>query len=142
MAEETNVERMKKWVKTVLQSRQGRLIVCGGSAVLVVLLVVVILLSQGIGEDERLAGWPSGALMEGIQPPEQGRIDSVQQTDTTVVVYFTEFPESALAAYLQTLGVPSEGGSPYVVQKGKDRFLAISFDPAENRLSLTVTPVQ
>lgn len=118
-----------------LQSKQGRAV-----AVLCisVLLIAVILATRCAGDDVP-EGWPTGALMEGIQPPEQGRIASVYQTDTTVAVYFEAFPADALAQYLQTLGIPGGGGSPYVLQM-EGRFLVVTYDAGTEHLSLTVTP--
>ena len=126
--------------KTVLQSRNGRIAVCACGAA--ILLLAVILLVKCSGGDTRLENWPTGELMEGIQPPEQGRIASVRQTEQAVAVYFAEFPESELAAYLKTLGAAPAGDSAYVAQKDGGRILAVVYDPATNRLSLTVTAAE
>ena len=124
-------------VKTVLKSKKGRIAVCACGAA--ILLLAVILLVKCVGGDARLKNWPKGELMEGIQPPEQGKLISAHQTETTVVVYFEEFPENQLAAYLQTLGASPAGDSTYVAKKGEGRILAVVYDPATELLSLTVT---
>lgn len=145
---ETNTEQTvsadenegKGRVKSFLQSVKGRVILCACAAAVVLLAVVVVLLARGAGGDDLPENWPTGELMEGIRPPEQGRIASVYETESAVTVYFEEFPENALAAYLQTLGASPAGTSAYVAQKGEDRILALVYDPATKRLSLTVTP--
>lgn len=131
------LKRLAERVKPFLQSKKGRMIAFACAAA-VVLLAVVLLVRCG-SRDTRLEGWPTGELMEGVQPPEQGRLTSVHQTETTVVVYFEEFPEGQLAAYLQTLGATPAGDSTYVAKKGEDRILAVVYDPATKLLSLTVT---
>lgn len=133
-------EKLLRRVQGFLQSRKRRAIVyaCGAA----VLLLLVVLLVQCAGGDARLEGWPTGELMEGVQPPEQGRIASVRQTEQTVTVYFAEFPEDALAAYLKTLGASPAGDSTYVAWQGEDRVLAVVYDPETKQLSLTVTSVE
>lgn len=118
-----------------LQSKQGRAV----AVLCIAVMLIALILSTRCSGNDVPEGWPTGALMEGIQPPERGRIASVYQTDTTAAVYFEAFPEDALAAYLQTLGIPAGGSSPYVLQMG-DRFLVVTYDAATEHLSLTVTP--
>ena len=139
---QNGAKRKMLWerVKPFLQSGKGRMILYAGVAALVLLTVVLaVVLTRPSGEDPVPELWPAGELMEGIQPPAQGRIGSVSQTEESVTVYFEEFPESALAPYLQTLGASPAGESAYVAKKGEDRILAIVYDPATKRLSLTVT---
>lgn len=126
-------------LRAFLRSRNGRLTALVCAILLVALIVTVVLLMSDGEEDARLAGWPS-ERMEGIQPPEQGTLVKVYQTDTVIAVYFEAFPESALVPYLQALGIPPEGDAPYIVRKGEDRFLAVAYDAETERLSLTITP--
>lgn len=129
-------------VRALLQSRRGRWAALACVAALVVATVIVGLLVLGAG-DKRLEGWPSDSpLMEGILPPAQGSISSVHQTAAVVTVYFESFPESELVPYLKALGIPSDGASPYVLKKGDDRLLAVTYDAETERLSLTVVPAE
>lgn len=120
------------------KSKKGRLIAGVCASALVVLTVAVILLVHNAGRGTGPEGWPTGALMEGVQPPEQGRIASVHQEEHVVTVYLEAFPESQLAPYLKTLGASPAGDFTYVAQS-EGRILAVVYDPAEQRLSLTVT---
>lgn len=133
------LEKLPEQVKRLLQSRKGRIIACVCGAA--ILLLLVVLLVQCAGGNAMPEGWPTGELMEGVQPPEQGRISSVRQTEQAVTVYFAEFPESALAAYVKTLGALPAGDSTYVAQMGENRILAVVYDPATKQLSLTVTSI-
>lgn len=134
------LEKILRRIQSFFQSRKRCVIVCACGAA--VLLLLVVLLVQCVGGDTRLEGWPTGALMEGVQPPEQGQIASVRQTEQAVTVYFAEFPEDALAAYLKTLGASPAGDSTYVAWQGEDRILAVVYNPATKQLSLTVTSIE
>lgn len=134
----TKLEKAWDRVKSLLKTGKGRMIAGACAAAVVLLIVVVVLLVRGIGGNGLPENWPSGELMEGIQPPEQGRTASVHETEHAVTVYFAEFPEARLDAYLKTLGAAPAGEFTYVAQK-EDRILAVVYDPATERLSLTVT---
>lgn len=136
-ANRADFKQLFEQAKAFLQTRRGRIIACSCGAAIVLLAVILLVINAG--GDRLPEGWPTGELMEGIQPPGQGSIVSVHQTEDAVTVYFAEFPAEELAAYLKLLGASPAGNSTYVTQKGEDRMLAVVYDPAAKQLSLTVT---
>ncbi len=116
----------------------GRVGLCACVAALVVAVAIVVLLIRG-GTGGTLDGWPEDELLAGVASPEQGEVLSVRQTESALTVYLAEFPADGLDGYLQALGIPSDGGSPYIVQLDGERLLAVVYDAEACRLSLTVT---
>ena len=129
--------RWKKLLK-FFKTGGGRVGLCACAAALVVAVAIVVLLIRG-GDGGTLDGWPEDELLAGVASPEQGEVLSVRQTESALTVYLAEFPADGLDGYLQTLGIPSDGGSPYVAQLDGERLLAVVYDADARRLSLTVT---
>ena len=109
-------------------------------------LVLVICLVVGGGEEpaeaessgvEVLQAWPDSPLLEGIPCPEDGSISSARQTESTVAVFFEEFPSGALEAFLDATGLEFRGTAPYVAE-ADGRTIAVEYDAKEGTLSITV----
>lgn len=127
-------EKLLKFLKT----GGGRVGLCACAAALVVAVAIVVLLIRG-GNGGTPDGWPDDELFAGVALPEQGEVLSVRQTGSATTVYLAEFPADGLDGYLRALGVPSDGGSPYVARLDGERMLAVVYDADARRLSLTVT---
>ncbi len=135
-----NASRRKKLSK-FFKTGGGRVGLCACAAALVIAVAIVVLLIRGGGGGTTLSGWPDDELLAGVASPEQGEVLSVSGGNggTALTVYLAEFPADGLDGYLQTLGIPSDGGSPYVAQLDGERLLAVVYDAGTRRLSLTVT---
>ena len=133
-----NAFRRKKLLK-FFKTGGGRVGLCACAAALVVAVAIVVLLIRGGNGGKALSGWPDDELLAGVASPEQGEVLSVRTTESALTVYLAEFPADGLDGYLQTLGIPSDGGSPYIAQLDGERLLAVVYDADARRLSLTVT---
>ncbi len=131
----SRLRRLRKFLRT----GGGRVGLCACAAALVVVVAIVVLLIRGSRDSGTLSGWPDDELLAGVASPEQGEVLSVRQTESALTVYLGEFPADGLDGYLQALGIPSGGDSPYVVQLDGERLLAVVYDAKTRRLSLTVT---
>ena len=84
-----------------------------------------------------LDSWPDTPLLEDIPCPEDGTFLSARQTESTVAVFFGDFPSTALAEFLESTGLEFVGTAPYVAYDD-GRTIAVEYDAKAGKLSVTV----